>query len=103
MMKNPLGSPVTSHSTTVSYSARERTHRLLFRSVFIGEHDDETRLIEHFNSCLQEGDNTSSTFFFGTLEQAVKAALRPDSIEDVRLALSFSAHRSSLCSSAVRS
>ncbi|CAF1111742.1 unnamed protein product, partial [Didymodactylos carnosus] len=47
------------------------------------EDDDPTRVIEHFNSYLQDNYKTSPAFFVGTLEQAVKAALHLDAIENV--------------------
>jgi hypothetical protein len=45
------------------------------------------RVIKHLKCYFQDTYHASPALFFGTLEQAVNAALHPDSIEDVRLAL----------------
>ena len=71
--------------------------------VVLGEGDDPTRLIEHFNLYCHENYHTAPAFVFGTLEQAMNEAFEATSIEDVRLTFYASSDRSLLYSSVVHS
>ena len=62
-------------------------HSFFYRFIVAPEDDDPRRVLEYMKATFLRNYGATPSFFIGTLEDAVHAALHSDSIEDVRLVL----------------
>jgi hypothetical protein len=66
-----------------------RTHHVWSSLIELGDNDDPTRLIEHFNHYCHENYHAAPVFVFDNLEQAMNEAFDAAPMGEVPLALSL--------------